>query len=243
MATIRRNCHGHGADKLCRNHLRSKAGNRLAPNPDDDRQTDPMPGLSLKDTLDRPKQALCAMQNGAMDDIVLQAMVKWPKVPACYGWLGLDARGRWYLRDETVQSAGGFAQSRGDWLQHDKLLAFIARNYGADPQGQWFFQNGPQRVYVELESTPWIWRIGPGQTVQSHTGLSATVSACLVDELGRVYLATSLGLGLVHSQDVALAADAIEKGDWIVQNVRAEALSEAFGYVGSPARRQERSPY
>ena len=56
-----------------------------------------MPGLSLKDTLDRPKQALCAMQNGAMDDIVLQAMVKWPKVPACYGWLGLDARGRWYL--------------------------------------------------------------------------------------------------------------------------------------------------
>ena len=85
-----------------------------------------MPGLSLKDTLDRPKQALCAMQNGAMDDIVLQAMVKWPKVPACYGWLGLDARGRWYLRDETVQSAGGFAQSKGDWLQHDKFLAFIA---------------------------------------------------------------------------------------------------------------------
>ena len=78
--------------------------------------------------------------------------------------------------------------------------------------------------------------------MQSHTGLSATVSACLVDELGRVYLATSLGLGLVHSQDVVLAADAIEKGEWIVQNVRAEALSEAFGYVRSPALRQERCP-
>lgn len=28
-----------------------------------------------------------------MDDIVKQAMVKWPNVPDCYGWLGLDARG------------------------------------------------------------------------------------------------------------------------------------------------------
>ncbi|MFZ9138137.1 MAG: DUF2946 family protein, partial [Hylemonella sp.] len=24
-----------------------------------------------------------------MDDIVRQAMAKWPNVPACYGWLGL----------------------------------------------------------------------------------------------------------------------------------------------------------
>jgi hypothetical protein len=31
---------------------------------------------------------------------------------------------------------------------------FIQRNYDHDAQGQWFFQNGPQRVYVELEATP-----------------------------------------------------------------------------------------
>ena len=30
-----------------------------------------------------------------MDDIVKQAMAKWPNVPHCYGWLGLDARGNW----------------------------------------------------------------------------------------------------------------------------------------------------
>jgi hypothetical protein len=30
-----------------------------------------------------------------MDDIVKQAMAKWPNVPACHGWLGLDARGHW----------------------------------------------------------------------------------------------------------------------------------------------------
>ena len=34
-----------------------------------------------------------------MDDIVKQAMAKWPNVPACWGWLGLDARGNWWLRD------------------------------------------------------------------------------------------------------------------------------------------------
>ena len=28
-----------------------------------------------------------------MDDIVKQAMAKWPNVPHCYGWLALDARG------------------------------------------------------------------------------------------------------------------------------------------------------
>ena len=44
-----------------------------------------------------------------MDDIVRQAMVKWPNVPHCHGWLGLDARGNWYLRDAQAQALGGFA--------------------------------------------------------------------------------------------------------------------------------------
>ena len=177
-----------------------------------------------------------------MDDIVLQAMAKWPGVPACLGWLGLDARGRWYLRDETVQAAGDFPRSKGEWLQHEKLLAFIARNYGADAHGQWFFQNGPQRVYVELEGTPWIWRIDTDLRVRSHTGRDALVTACLVDEAGRVYLVTPLGLGLVHSLDVAMAADAIERGLWEVRPVNADELPRAFGFVRSPALRAEGSP-
>ena len=93
-----------------------------------------------------------------MDDIVKQALAKWPNVPDCYGWLGLDARGRWYLRDDATQGAGPFPQNKGQLLAHDKLIAFIARNYDADAKGQWFFQNGPQRVYVELEATPWMSR-------------------------------------------------------------------------------------
>lgn len=173
-----------------------------------------------------------------MDDIVLQAMAKWPTVPACYGWLGLDARGRWFLRDDVVQAAGPFPRSKGTALQHEKLLAFIARNYGADAQGQWYFQNGPQRVYVELECAPWVWRIGPNLQLESHTGLRAQASECLLDGQGRVYLATSLGLGLVHSLDVPLAADAIASGVWQVQEAESQALPKRYGYVCSPANGQ-----
>ena len=41
-----------------------------------------------------------------MDDIVKQAMAKWPNVPHCYGWLALDARGAWRMRDEAAQQGG-----------------------------------------------------------------------------------------------------------------------------------------
>ena len=43
-----------------------------------------------------------------MDDIVRQAMSKWPNVPACVGWLGLDSRGQWHMRDDRVQALGAF---------------------------------------------------------------------------------------------------------------------------------------
>ena len=49
-----------------------------------------------------------------MDDIVKQALAKWPNVPDCFGWLGLDARGDWYMRDDAVQAAGDFAKSKGN---------------------------------------------------------------------------------------------------------------------------------
>lgn len=169
-----------------------------------------------------------------MDDIVKQAIAKWPRVPAVHGWLGLDMRGRWYLRDDATQAQGPFPQARGSLLEHEKLLEFIARNYEADPQGRWFFQNGPQRVFVELELTPWIWRVQPDFSVVSHTGRGTSVEACLLDEEGRLYLATPLGLGLVHTQDVPLAAEAIEAGRWLPESVHAAELPARYGYVVSP---------
>ena len=169
-----------------------------------------------------------------MDDIVKQAMAKWPNVPDCYGWLGLDARGDWYMRDDRVQALGDFKHSKGSRLQHDKLIEFIGRNYACDAQGQWFFQNGPQRVYVELEITPWIWRIQTDGALQSHTQKTAYFEDCFVDEAGRVYLQTDIGFGLVHTQDVLMAAQFVEQGVWQPQEVQSQTLTQRFGFITSP---------
>lgn len=173
-----------------------------------------------------------------MDDIVRQAIAKWPNVPHCYGWLGLDARGNWYMRDDRTQAAGPFAQVKGSLLRHDKLIEFIQRNYESDAQGQWFFQNGPQRVYVELEATPWVWRVQQDLSVASHSGMPVRVQRCVLDEQGHLYLETELGLGLVHTQDMGLAADAVEQGLWVPQDMPAAELPARFGYVTSPVARQ-----
>ncbi|MFD0667923.1 DUF2946 family protein [Ramlibacter sp. MAHUQ-53] len=176
-----------------------------------------------------------------MDDIVRQAMAKWPHVPHCYGWLGLDARGGWYMRDDRVQAAGPFPQAKGSLLRHDKLVDFIQRNYEADETGRWYFQNGPQRVYVELEAAPLVWRVhGDGQ-VFSHCGQPARVRACVIDEAGRLYLDTDQGFGLVHSLDMALAADAVESGRWAPREMLAQDLPTQYGFVRSPAA--QRAPH
>ena len=144
-----------------------------------------------------------------MDDIVKAAIKKWPNVPYCYGWLALDARGDWYLRDEPTQAAGPFPQLKGSLIQHDKLKAFIHRNYAADERGAWYFQNGPQRVYLQLELAPLVLgvrRLNVGETgagaaagfeVQAHTGQDVgAVQSCWLDEMGRLYLLTDTSLRL-----------------------------------------------
>lgn len=175
-----------------------------------------------------------------MDDIVRQAMAKWPNVPDCYGWLGLDARGNWYMRDDRAQAAGAFDSGRpgakGSLLRHDKLIDFIQRNYEHDARGRWYFQNGPQRVYVELEATPWIWRVQADGTVNAHDGVAAVVQRCVLDETGRLYLQTTRGLGLVHTQDMAQAAELVESGRWQPEEELQAGMPRRYGYVRSPQR-------
>ncbi|HEV7478182.1 MAG TPA: DUF2946 family protein, partial [Burkholderiales bacterium] len=77
-----------------------------------------------------------------MDEIVARSMAKWPNVPAVYGWLSLDRRGSWRIKAERISNVA--------------LREFIARNYQADERGCWYFQNGPQRVFVELAYTPLV---------------------------------------------------------------------------------------
>ena len=173
-----------------------------------------------------------------MDEIVKQAMAKWPHVPHCYGWLGLDARGHWYLRDAATQAAGPFPQAKGERIEHDKLRAFITRNYSVDARGCWFFQNGPQRVYVELETSPVVWRLDAQRQVQAPNGEVVQATQCLTDEAGHVYLLASWQgqpvLGLVHSLDVPAVAQALEQGTWPLESVTAQVLAQRYPFVRSP---------
>lgn len=185
-----------------------------------------------------------------MDEVVLQAMLKWPQVPACWGWLGLDARGQWYLRDAQAQALGAFTSgvhgARGTRLVHERLIDFIGRNYAADARGHWYFQNGPQRVFVELESTPWVWRVGgasvPGAAplLCSHTGTVAEAMQTWLDEAGLLYVRAAPGLGRVHPQDMLAAAEAIEAGHWPAPaTLRAADMPQRFGYCRSPQAVQQ----
>ena len=119
----------------------------------------------------------------------LSAIAKWPNVPACYDWLSLDRRGNWRLQGERVTHSG--------------LINFINRQYGVDEAGCWFVQNGPQRVFVSLAYTPWVFR-REGEGFTSHTGQAAgQVKTVYLDEEGNLLLDTELGIGLLDDRDLA----------------------------------------
>ena len=141
-----------------------------------------------------------------MDDLVKQAMAKWPNVPHCYGWLALDARGNWRMRDERAQQL----QLPGDKLAHAALIGFINRNYDHDERGCWFFQNGPQRVYLNLEATPFIARSDPqhGYLLQTGAALETIESAFLCDS-GALILQQGEIVAQVDDRDMAQAMQAL----------------------------------
>jgi hypothetical protein len=133
-----------------------------------------------------------------MDEVVLRAIAKWPDVPAVYGWLSLDRRGRWLIK--------------GAPITNPTMTAFIARNYEADDEGRWFFQNGPQRVFVELAYTPFIYfatlRGDTTLELKSHTGRGVdSIDEGWIDETGSVLLRTPVGIGIVYDRDLPIILD------------------------------------
>ncbi|HEY0064003.1 MAG TPA: DUF2946 family protein [Telluria sp.] len=135
-----------------------------------------------------------------MDDIVKKAMAKWPNVPHCYGWLALDARGAWRMRDERAQHLN----LAGDKVIQAALLAFINRNYMADERGCWYFQNGPQRVYLNLETTPYVARTDPAHGLVLHTGVAlAALDAAFLTESGELIVQSADKVAQLDDRDMA----------------------------------------
>jgi hypothetical protein len=153
-----------------------------------------------------------------MDETVLRAMAKWPNVPAVYGWLALDRRGNWLIKGERIGNQA--------------LREFIARNYEADERGRWFFQNGPQRVFVDLDYTPLVYRVTSHLkaplALTTHIGDAAnTLLGAWIDELGTVLIETDRGIGIVHDQDLdplLLAAMIDANGNVVEESVFDELL-------------------
>lgn len=134
-----------------------------------------------------------------MDDIVKQAMAKWPNVPHCYGWLRLDARGVFRMCDEVAQKNA----AAGDPIRHASLLAFIYRNYASDEHGAWFFQNGPQRVYVDLETTPFIARTNTQEKQENFV----TQDGLALKDIHTVWLSDQGNLLLQNATQIAMLDD------------------------------------
>lgn len=135
-----------------------------------------------------------------MDEIVRQALAKWPNVPDCYGWLALDARGAFRMRDAAAQASN----APGDVIRHTALLSFIYRNYARTADGAWFFQNGPQRVYVQLEQTPFIARTDPHHGFITHDGTPmTTIEQVWITREGRLILGSGERIAMIDDRDLA----------------------------------------
>src|SRR5229473_2602756 len=131
-----------------------------------------------------------------MDEIVLRSMLKWPNVPAVYGWLRLDRRGAWLIK--TVAD-------RFERIGNPALADFIGRNYAADAGGRWYFQNGPQRVFVALDYTPWVYRLDDaGEGLIAHTGaVPRALETIFLDDAGALLLQTEIGIGVLLDRDLS----------------------------------------
>jgi hypothetical protein len=150
-----------------------------------------------------------------MDDIVVRSLAKWPNVPAVYGWLELDRRGNWRIKGERIGNAA--------------VREFIARNYAHDESGRWFFQNGPQRVYVTLAYTPFVLHY-EGEALFDHCGAPVTALETWLDDEGSVLIRAEQGVGLLDDRDLERYADS---GEQLPHILRAE-VSGRFGFVTEP---------
>ena len=152
-----------------------------------------------------------------MDDAVVRSLARWPNVPAVYGWLELDRRGNWRIKGERIGNAA--------------LREFIARNYAADERGCWFFQNGPQRVYVTLAYAPFVFHY-EGEHLFDQCGARAKVIETWLDDEGSVLIRAGQGIGLLDDRDLERYADS---GERLPRIQRAE-VEARFSFICEPKK-------
>ena len=158
-----------------------------------------------------------------MDRSVIRTMARWPKVPAVYGWMSLDCRGCWRLQGQPVV--------------HHGAIAFMNRNYACNTDGQWYFQNGPQRVFVDLDYTPWIYSLdGAGFLVDHVEEPVKELRGAWLDQEGNLLLLGERGIGLLCDRDLGSMSDHLRHSDGRACDAHSiEGLIHASG--GAKSRR------
>jgi len=151
-----------------------------------------------------------------LDEIVARSLAKWPNVPAVYGWLELDRRGNWRIKGERITN--------------DALKAFISRNYECDAQGRWYFQNGPQRVFVTLAYTPFVVH-HQGEALVDQCGKAFEKTALFVDDEGSLLVQGGGKIALLDDRDLLRYADQADT----LQRINRADVARRFGFVPEPS--------
>ncbi len=166
------------------------------------------------------------------------------------------------MRNEYAQTHG----LPGALIDHAGLREYIARNYVHDTLGRYYFQNGPQRVFVSLDSCPWVVRIQPisnnpcALSLRTQCGDIFNPLGALSDEGGNIYIYgnitndLSTTVALLHDHDLALFSeqstleeDACSyRGSWQwydkklpIDPITSSQLSDRFHFIQSPTQEQE----
>src|SRR5262245_24786649 len=150
-----------------------------------------------------------------MDEIVARSMARWPDVPAVYGWLSLDRRGNWRIKGERIANAA--------------LREFIARNYQADGRGCWYFQNGPQRVFVRLDYAPLVVRY-EGDALVDHCARPFRPDAFYEDDEGSVLVGGEGTAALLDDRDLQRFAEQAPP----LQPIGRGQVAQRFGFTAEP---------
>lgn len=153
-----------------------------------------------------------------MEDWALRAIARWPNVPALFGWLGLDRRGRWMIRGEVIT--------------RPQIIETINRNYAVDQYGRWYFQNGPQRGYVKLDYAPLVLHaLSDTDSLETHIGKDVEkIEAVYLDEEGSILMVTDQGPGLLSDTSLDWTLSRLQSSGANVDEAQlAEALALPSG--------------
>ena len=142
-----------------------------------------------------------------------------------YGWLALNRRGQWLLRNPVAQDF--------EPIGNAALREFIARNYSCDARGRWFFQNGPQQVFVRLAYTPLVVRTHDASFVD-HCGRAFKSDGAMLDDEGSVLLQSEDRVALLDDRDLAGFADGCGSSIERLPRIARRAVPQRFAFVPDP---------